>query len=305
MTFIMSEDNKADTSTSFCASCGIAEVDDIKLVPCDGCGLVRYCSVNCQRDHISRHLLACKQRVRDEILFKQPESSHLGDCPICMIPLPIHIEKSAEIASCCSKINCVGCSYAHQKREIEMRLDQKCPFCRMALPETDEECDKRRMKRVEMNDPDALCHEGAVQYYKGEYSSAFEYFTKAAKLGDAEAHYKLAYLYHDGDGVENDMEKVIYNLEEAAIAGHPLARYNLGWHEYIDDNIERAVKHFFIGATHGEDNSIKFLMEMFKEGLVVKDVLAAALRAHKVAVDATKSSQREEAEVYYRVMGLM
>ena len=27
--------------------------------------------------------------LRDELLFKQPESSHLGDCPICCLPLPL------------------------------------------------------------------------------------------------------------------------------------------------------------------------------------------------------------------------
>ena len=77
----MSEENEA-VDTSCCASCGIDEIDDIKLVPCDGCDLVRYCSDACQRDHISRHLLACRKRaaeLRDELLFKQPESTHFGD----------------------------------------------------------------------------------------------------------------------------------------------------------------------------------------------------------------------------------
>ena len=66
-----------------CASCGIAEVDDIKLTTYDAkCKLARYCSVACQRDHQSQHKEECKKRVaelRDELLlFAQPESSHLG-----------------------------------------------------------------------------------------------------------------------------------------------------------------------------------------------------------------------------------
>jgi len=32
-----------------CASCGIAEVDDIKLKKCDDCDLVEYCSDKCQK----------------------------------------------------------------------------------------------------------------------------------------------------------------------------------------------------------------------------------------------------------------
>ncbi len=46
----MSEDNEVDTC---CASCGIAEVDDNKFVPCDGCDLVKYCSDECRENHKS------------------------------------------------------------------------------------------------------------------------------------------------------------------------------------------------------------------------------------------------------------
>eukprot|EP00985_Skeletonema_marinoi_P030096 scaffold30504_cov80-Skeletonema_marinoi.AAC.1 len=76
--------------TMCCASCGIGQVDDIKLKKCTACYLVRYCSVKCQKEHRPQHKRACKKRaaeLRDEILFKQPESSDLGDCPICFLPL--------------------------------------------------------------------------------------------------------------------------------------------------------------------------------------------------------------------------
>ena len=46
-------------------------------------------------------------------------------------------------------------------------------------------------------------------------------------------------------------------------------------------------------------------MNAYKDGLVDKEDLASTLRAHKAVVDAIKSPQREEAEVFYRVMGLM
>eukprot|EP00986_Skeletonema_menzelii_P005632 scaffold2088_cov77-Skeletonema_menzelii.AAC.1 len=80
----MSAAVKSDTMLS-CASCGAAGGDDIKLKKCTACYLVQYCSVKCQRDHRPKHKKACKKRMaelRDEILFKQPESNHLGDCPI-------------------------------------------------------------------------------------------------------------------------------------------------------------------------------------------------------------------------------
>ena len=79
------------------------------------------------------------------------------------------------------------------------------------------------MKRIEMNDPVAMCQGGGEQYHKG----AFEYFTKAAGLGNADAHYHLSLLYYHGQGVEKDEKKRLYHLEKAVIGGHPLARCNL------------------------------------------------------------------------------
>ena len=285
-----------------CASCGIAEGDDIKLVPCDGCDLVRYCRDECREYNKSEHEEACKKRaaeLRDELLFKQPESTHLGDCPICMIPLPIELKKST-IYDCCSKIICDGCFYANKKREKEMRSQQTCPFCRERTPKTKEERVKRMKKRVDANDPAAICKWGEEQDKEGDYIRAFEYYTKAAELGNAHAHYQLSLMYYDGEGVEKDEGKELYHLEEAAIAGHADARYNLGCVENDNGNVERAVKHWIISATQGYDGAIKALMVAFKKGFVEKEELAFALRAHKAAEDATKSPQRDAAEEYHR-----
>ena len=55
-----------------------------------------------------------------------------------------------------------------------------------------------------------------------------------------------------------------------------------------------------IAANLGHDGSLNVLKKAFMDGcgLVSKDDFAAALRAHQAAVDATKSSQRDEAEAY-------
>ena len=293
----MSEDNAAVLSC--CASCGIAEVDELKLKACADCDLVRYCSDGCQKNHSTYHKEACKKRaaeLHDELLFKQPESSHDGDCPICMLPQSLDLSKFI-IMTCCSKMVCNGCNYANMKREVEGKLERKCPFCRKLAPSTMDKQEKYRRKRIEANDPVAMCQEGILQFKKGDYSSAFEYFTKAAELGEMEAHCRLAGMYYVGRGVEKDRGKQLHHWEEAAIGGHPNARYFLGCDEEKSCNIERAVKHWIIAATQGNDDSIKALMDLFKEGLFDKNELAAALRAHQAAVDATKSPQREAAKI--------
>eukprot|EP00985_Skeletonema_marinoi_P016892 scaffold9172_cov98-Skeletonema_marinoi.AAC.3 len=165
----MSEENiKADPSC--CASCGVAEVDGVKLKECSACDLVRYCGDACQKEHKSHHQQECKKRaaeLRDEILFKQPEGTHRGDCPICMIPLPLDSTKSIT-SSCCSKVICKGCDYANDIREEEEKLQHSCPFCRKPVPSTDKQCAKQIMKRVAANDPVAMRLKGIHHYREGD-----------------------------------------------------------------------------------------------------------------------------------------
>ena len=84
---------------------------------------------------------------------------------------------------------------------------KRCPFCREPAPRGKGEANKRMMKRIKANDPAALSHMGGECRDRGDYDAAFEYWTKAAELGDSEAHYQLASLYHDGRGVEKNMER--------------------------------------------------------------------------------------------------
>ena len=290
----------AQARMMFCASCGKSELDGIRLTECDECNSVRYCSDACQEYHRSKHEVKCKEyqeahqaaALRDEILFRLPEGRHLGDCPICFLPLPIDLMQST-YHSCCTKMICNGCEHEFMKRLFRENIrDKKCPFCRHSLSRINEEAQKNLMKRAAVNDPFALQQIGAKHLTEGDYESAFKYFTKAAELGDAHAHYCLSAMYLNGDGVEKDEKKEIYHLEEAAIQGHAFARHSLG---VLEGSIDRAVKHFIIAASLGYDRSMQTLKEAYKAGDVSKEDYAATLRAHHAAVAETKSEQREEA----------
>ena len=295
------ETTTAAASDNCCASCGRAEVDEITLKPCDDCDLVQYCSDECKDDHRPEHEAKCNERaaeLRDEILFRQPESSHLGDCPICFLPLPIGQQKS-NLQYCCSKLICHGCSHANKLRHLQENMQRKCPFCRHPVPKTIEEANKTLIKRIKAKDPVAMMQFGKELFLKGDHDGVFKYYTKAAELGDTMAHYNLSILYGKGQGVQKDEEKQLYHLEEAAIAGHPTARHNLGCYEERNGTVERAVKHFIIAANLGYDDSMQALKVGYKAGLVSKDDFAAALRAHHAAINETKSPQREAAAKYY------
>jgi TPR repeat protein len=156
------------------------------------------------------------------------------------------------------------------------------------------------MKRIEVNDPVAMCYMGKRCQIEGDYKGAFEYWDKAAELGNIEAHFNLSTMYRKGDGVERDKKKELHHLEQAAIGGDPDSRYNLGITEENNRRVDRAVRHWIIAAKLGHDGSLDALKDVFKRGLVSKEDFAAALRAHQTAVDATKSPQREAAEEHLR-----
>jgi hypothetical protein len=192
-----------------CANCGKAAVDNVKLKICTACRLVKYCSVDCQKNHRPQHKKACKKRaaeIRDDKLFTPLEGTHRGECPICCLPLPLDEGKSG-INSCCCKWICTGCNHANIIREEEQGLEQRCPFCREPMADTDEEIDQHLMKRVKANDPNAIFTMGQKCDDEGDFEGAFQYWTKAAKLGDADAHFNLSLMYYKGEGVEKDKKK--------------------------------------------------------------------------------------------------
>jgi hypothetical protein len=105
---------------------------------------------NCGRDEE----LSCKMRaakLHHKKLFIQPDESHLGECPICFLPMPIGPQTST-FYSCCSKLICNGCDYANDMSNG----GDRCPFCRESTPEDKEEFDKNHMERVKANDPAAM-----------------------------------------------------------------------------------------------------------------------------------------------------
>jgi hypothetical protein len=291
------EVEEADENNKVCANCGVAEVDDdIQLEDCDRCDLVKYCSDKCKEEHREQHAEECKKRkakLHDKKIFTQPNGSHLGECPICFLPMPLDPPKTT-FKSCCSKIICCGCEYSNFMSDGS----NKCPFCREPAPD-DEERHERMMKRIKANDPAAMREVGAMKRYdEGDYVTAFNYLSKAAELGDADAHCQLGYMHQKGEGVKKDGGKAVYHSEKAAIGGHPIARHNLACVENENGNTGRAVKHFIIAANLGYEKSMRALWEYYKDGNITKEDLDATLRTHHASINEMKSPQREAAQVW-------
>lgn len=180
------------------------------------------------------------------------------------------------------------CSCQPEARGTRSTDAKKCPFCRHVLPKSKQQVYKNYLaKRAEANDPAALYRLGMKRFREGNYPAAFEYYSKA--------HYELSVMYQ-GQGIDVDEKKSLHHSEEAAIGGHPIARYNLGCNEMANGRYDRAVKHWIIAASLGEEDSLENMKLAYQDGFISRDDLAAALRAYQATIDDMKSPQRDEAE---------
>ena len=256
-----------------CADWGSVAGEGVSLKACKSCMLVKYCNVNCQRNHWKKHKKECKLRaaeLRDEALFKDPPAK--DDCPICFLPMPFKLincislppatimsvpihdfaEANEELAnkatetyySCCGKSICEGCVYSFGKSGNV----GNCPFCKAdRIGKTDLDRVEELMKRVEANDASAIYLMGSNYYHGNEgllqdSERAIELWKQAAALGSSKAHFHLGVYYREG----GDSKKSKLHFEAAAMAGREGARCNLGTMEAQSVNMGRALKHWTI-----------------------------------------------------------
>jgi hypothetical protein len=305
--------------TTTCAECG-KEEGGASLKTCKACMLVRYCNAECQKKHWASHKIECKLRsakLRDEALFKDPPPKE--DCPICFLPMPATIISCASLPPatvssvpiydfavanegfafaamerfypCCGKSICGGCVHSFR----ESGNEDRCPFCNSHRGDkTDEEIIEENMKRVEAQDAVSIYmlagnyHQG-LNGFQQDHVKAMELYTRAADLGCSKAHNQLGNIYHEG----GDMKKVKFHLEAAAMAGHEMARYNLGINEVKSGNIERAVKHLTIAASGGGFRAMHHLRILFEKGAFSRESIESTLIAFNNSCAEFRSEARD------------
>ena len=206
---------------------------------------------------------------------------------------------------CCGKVICCGCVKASADEIKKGNLKSWCPFCRMPFHETDKEYIKRFKKRMKLNDAVAF-HFLGMEYRDGgsglkqDYRKAFELYTQAAELGSIKAHYSIALAYSGSKGVDHDTKKAIYHYKLAAIGGHEAARHILGCTEkQLNNNVDRAMKHYMIAARSGFDESLKAVGEGYRAGQVTKDEYGNTLRAYQDSREDMKSEPRARAVTFW------
>ena len=152
------------------------------------------------------------------------------------------------------------------------------------------------MKRVESNDPASIfmlanCYRHGERRLQEDEEHAIELFTKSVDLGYSKAHCHLAHVYESG----GNLKKAKFHLEAAAMAGHEVARHNLGVMEAQSGNMERAIKHCAIAASAGYHHAMHELTTLFKQGCVSRGSIDSALAAYNDSCVEMRSEARDAA----------
>lgn len=169
-----------------------------------------------------------------------------------------------------------------------------------ALPALVKEVEKKAFEGV----PEAQ-HDLAAIYTAGhggvriDYKKAALWFQEAALGGVANAQYNLGVLYHQGLGVEKNMETAIGWYKAAAEQGHPEAAYNLGI-AYIEGvgmqySPQQAARYFERAAEHGIPEAAYNLGLIYENGLLGGQQVEKALYWYGQAADKGGSSEAKTA----------
>ena len=120
------------------------------------------------------------------------------------------------------------------------------------------------------NDISALC-ELASRFELGEggaekdYKKSFEYYLRAAELGDAGAQFWVGYKYFHQQGTEKNDKEMIKWLKKSANQENSMAQWLLGGFD-IEENIELGMELLNKSAQSGNEFAKKKLEEL-KENL--------------------------------------
>lgn len=117
-------------------------------------------------------------------------------------------------------------------------------------------------------------------YDYGRFAAAMNTLEKLAIEGNTEAQYHLAFMYFNGDGVENDDEIAARWFEQAALAGHSgaqdiLAYMYLNGRGVAADPVQ-AYAWYSLAAENGVFLANK-IITMLEQELTLEDRIAAEL----------------------------
>jgi len=99
-----------------------------------------------------------------------------------------------------------------------------------------------------------------------DFRQAFEWYLKAANLGNPKAQNNIGIMYKCGEGVEKDEHQGCEWLLKAANQGNPIAQYNIGYGEGVEKENHQAFEWYLKAANQGIPRAQNNIGMMYKHG---------------------------------------
>jgi len=220
-----------------CGNCSAPEVNDsaLKFLACARCGLVFYCSRECQRAHWkANHKQHCISKAdRAPQHQKPPEISKGSDsdaaatgekCAICQDTLA----DASSVTLPCTHVFHGPCVSELRKFGVQ----QVCPLCRVSLPlgpeKVFEEATRRFMVIDRLVETGRMSWSGLPDWAQRELDAVIAGWRDAADQRHADAQYNLGSMFANGRGMAQSNEEAVQWYRMAADQGHAEAQSNLG-----------------------------------------------------------------------------
>ncbi|WP_282169262.1 tetratricopeptide repeat protein [Ruegeria atlantica] len=147
----------------------------------------------------------------------------------------------------------------------------------------------RAVQSVGRPNPEVRAAYARVLRKAKNYEAAAKHARMAAENGSALGATTLSAAYENGQGVKKDQDLSLLWLEKAADTGFPMAQLNLAY-TIIDDDPERAVELFTHSAEAGYGSSQDALGDIYREGKIAPQDLAAALFWYGQAIEYSQNT---------------
>ena len=211
-----------------CGNCFVPDGTDgaPKLSACARCGLVVYCSRDCQRPHWKanhkQHCIAKADRAPQIENPSEADSSAASTEEKCAICQDMLTGSSSTTLPCTHVFH--GTCVAELRK---FGVEQACPLCRIPLPPGNEKLNEEATRRfvvilhlVECGYATWSALPTSAQH---ELDAAVSGWRTAAEEGHAMAQLNLTMLYEGGHGVEQDYIKAEHWFKKAGLRGHRFA----------------------------------------------------------------------------------
>jgi len=306
---------KNDKKSSIDIICGNCLASDgsagtPKLSACSRCGLVAYCSKDCQRAHWkANHKHHCvakadrfpqKVQVADDHVNVPSKAAPIDDeCSICL-------ETLTEASSCS-----LPCTHKYHKSCVtELRkfgMKQVCPLCRTILPSGPSKSSEEGLllymqvaRQVELGKASWSCLPAAAQR---TLDAAITRWRSAAREGCSEAQSYLGSVFENGLGVAQNDVKAAQWHRKSADQGNVNSLYKLATFSRdglgVAKSVEKAAKLFRKAADQEHLGGQLCLAIAYAQGCGVAQSDVEAVRWYRKAADQGNARAQSTLALHY------